>query len=122
VRDLDLPVAIRVCPIIREPDGLALSSRNVYLDPEQRKHAVALSQALRAAQARVEAGERNAAVIQQGLVAHIENTPGAKLDYAAVVDAKTLQPLDRLRGEVLLALAVRFGGTRLIDNHLLRVD
>jgi pantoate--beta-alanine ligase len=122
VRDLDVPIRIQVCPIIREPDGLALSSRNVYLDPEQRKNAVALSQALHEAKAKIEAGERSAGVILQGMAARIEATPGAKLDYAAVVDAITLQSVDSLKGEILLALAVRFGATRLIDNVLLRVE
>jgi pantoate--beta-alanine ligase len=122
VRDLDVPITIRICPIVREPDGLALSSRNVYLDPEQRKSAVVLSQALHEAKARIETGERNAAAIQMELAARIETTPGANLDYAAVVDAVTLRPLDRLTGEVLLLLAVRFGTTRLIDNMPVRVS
>jgi pantoate--beta-alanine ligase len=121
VRDLDVPIEIRVCPIVREPDGLALSSRNAYLDAEQRKNALALHEALEQAQRRIEAGERDAAMVQRELSARIEATPGAKLDYAAVVDAETLKPVDRLGGEVLLALAVKFGATRLIDNVLVRV-
>jgi pantoate--beta-alanine ligase len=116
VRDLDVPVQVRICPIVREADGLALSSRNRYLDPEQRRHALVLSQALTEARSRIEAGERDAAVIRQHLVERIAATPGAVMDYAAVVDARSLQPLQRLRGEILLAVAVKFGGTRLIDN------
>lgn len=122
VQDLNVPVDVRVGPTVREPDGLALSSRNQYLDAEQRRQAVVLSQALRAASERVAAGERAAGVIQKTLSDRIAATPGATLDYAAVVAADTLQPLDRLGGAVLLALAVKFGGTRLIDNVLLSVS
>jgi pantoate--beta-alanine ligase len=121
VRDLDVPVRLRIGPIVREPDGQALSSRNQYLDGEQRRHAPVLFRALQEARARVAAGERDAAVLRQVVVARIETAPGAALDYAAVVDADTLQPLVRLRGDVLVAVAVRFGRTRLIDNVLLHV-
>jgi pantoate--beta-alanine ligase len=119
VLDLDVPVRLRICPIVREPDGLALSSRNQYLDPGQRRQAVVLTKALNAARRQIEAGERDARVIQRGLKERIADTPGAVLDYAAVVDAVTLQPLERLQGELLLALAVKFGSTRLIDNILI---
>jgi pantoate--beta-alanine ligase len=122
VRDLNVPVEVRVCPIVREADGLALSSRNQYLDPDQRRHARALYQALLAARSLIEAGERDAAVVRQALADRITATPGAALDYAAVVDADTLEPCTRVRGEVLLALAVKFGGTRLIDNLLVEGD
>jgi pantoate--beta-alanine ligase len=121
VRDLDVPVGLRICPIVREPDGLALSSRNVYLDAAQRQQARVLSQTLEAAQAQIAQGERYAAVVQKDMAARIQHTPGAALDYAGVMAANTLQPLDRLEGEVLLALAVKFGPTRLIDNALVRV-
>jgi pantoate--beta-alanine ligase len=116
VHDLDVPVQIRVCPIVREPDGLALSSRNQYLEPDLRQHARVLYQALNEARARIGAGERDAATIRRVLEERIKAAPGAVLDYAAVVDATTLQPLERLKGNVLLALAVKFGATRLIDN------
>ncbi|MBY0527939.1 MAG: pantoate--beta-alanine ligase [Gemmataceae bacterium] len=119
--DLDVPVKIRVGAIVREPDGLALSSRNRYLDPSQRRQALALIETLREAQRRIEAGERDGRSIQRTMQARIETTPDAVLDYAAVVDANSLQPLERLHGEVLLALAVKFGGTRLIDNLLVTV-
>jgi pantoate--beta-alanine ligase len=122
VHDLDVPVRLRICPIVREPDGLALSSRNQYLDPNQRRHATALYQALEEARRLVEGGERDAAVVQRGLAQRIQETPGIVLDYAAVVDADTLEPLTRLKGTVLLALAARFGATRLIDNLQLHVD
>jgi pantoate--beta-alanine ligase len=121
VRDLDVPVRLRICPIVREEDGLALSSRNKYLDPGQRRRAVVLHQALEAARRAVEAGERDAGRIREGMAGLVAATPGAALDYAAVVDAETLRPVDRLRGEVLLALAVKFGPTRLIDNLLLQL-
>src|SRR5262249_41551681 len=87
VRDLDVPVQVRVCPIVREPDGLALSSRNVYLDTDQRRQAVVLYQALQKARSLVEGGERDAAAVRRVLVEHIATAPGAVLDYAAVVDA-----------------------------------
>jgi pantoate--beta-alanine ligase len=119
VDDLDVPVRVRVCPIVREPDGLALSSRNRYLDPSQRQQAGVLFQGLQEARARIEAGERDAARIRRGLEERIRATAGAALDYAAVVDAATLQPLQRLCGNILLAVAVKFGGTRLIDNLVL---
>jgi pantoate--beta-alanine ligase len=122
VRDLDVPVEVRGCPIVRAPDGLALSSRNEYLDPEQRRHATVLYRALAEARARVEAGERDAATVRRHLVERLASAPGAVVDYAAVVDYDTLEPLDRLRGQVLIALAVKFGATRLIDNVIVEVD
>jgi pantoate--beta-alanine ligase len=121
VRDLDVPVQVRVCPIVREADGLALSSRNRYLDAEQRQNALVLSRALQEARERVEHGECNANAVCLAMVARIEATPGAALDYAAVVSADTLQPIDRIQGDVLLAVAVNFGPTRLIDNLLITV-
>lgn len=122
VRDLDVPVRLHICPIVREPDGLALSSRNRYLDPEQRRHAPALAQALTAARQRIVAGERDGEVIRQTLAERIAAIPGAALDYAEVVDAGTLRPLGRLAGDVLLAVAVKFGTTRLIDNLLVNAE
>jgi pantoate--beta-alanine ligase len=119
VRDLDVPVAVCVCPIVRSADGLALSSRNQYLDAEQRCRATILSQALAEARARVEAGERDGVAVQRELAARLAAVPGAVLDYAAVVDADTLRPPQRLQGRVLVAVAVKFGGTRLIDNIVL---
>ena len=121
VNDLNVLVRLRICPIVREPDGLALSSRNQYLSPDQRRHATILNQTLTEAKARIEAGERDAAALQRQIAARIQATPGAALDYAAVVDVETLRPVDRLRGDVLIALAVKFGTTRLIDNLQVRV-
>jgi len=121
VRDLDVPVEVRVCPIVRDLDGLALSSRNAYLNPEQRRHATALVRALNAAKALVDAGERDPARVRQAMLQVFEATPFAILDYAELVDADTLRPVERLQGEVLAAVAVRFGTTRLIDNLVLSV-
>jgi pantoate--beta-alanine ligase len=121
VRDLDVPVQVRVCPIVREPDGLALSSRNQYLDARERRAATVLSRALREAKALVERGERNPMIVKQALVTAIQATPGAVLDYAEVVDAESLRPPDRLAGRILLAVAVRFRQTRLIDNEMVDV-
>jgi pantoate--beta-alanine ligase len=122
VADLNVPVRIQVCPTVREPDGLALSSRNQYLSPVERGTALCLSKALRLGLERVIAGERDGPGIQALVEATVAGTPGADLDYVAVVDAETLQPLDRLDGKVLLALAVKVGGTRLIDNQLIQVN
>jgi pantoate--beta-alanine ligase len=116
VADLNVPMQVIVVPTVREADGLAISSRNQYLDAAQRRNATALWQALNEARERIEKGERDAAVIQRLLAERIRATPGAVLDYAAVVDAASLQPVAQLRDKVLLALAVKFGATRLIDN------
>jgi pantoate--beta-alanine ligase len=119
VHDLNVPVEVIVLPTVREPDGLALSSRNKYLDADQRRRAVVLSRALAEARERVAAGERDADALRALLTERVAATPGAVLDYAAVVDADTLAPVARLSGPTLLALAVRFGTTRLIDNVLI---
>ncbi|HTU23504.1 MAG TPA: pantoate--beta-alanine ligase [Gemmataceae bacterium] len=123
VRDLNVPVEIRVCPIVREADGLALSSRNEYLEAGGRRGATVLYSALTEARQRIEAGTRDAATVRQVMTEAIASVPGAVLDYAAVVDADSLQPLVQIGSErsVLLALAVRFGGTRLIDNVLIQL-
>jgi pantoate--beta-alanine ligase len=121
VDDLNVPVRVQVCPIVREPDGLAVSSRNQYLDEVQRTHARALFQGLEQVRERVLKGERDAQALREVLASRIAATPGAEIDYAAVVDAETLKPVRELKGEVLVALAVRFGTTRLIDNLFLTV-
>jgi pantoate--beta-alanine ligase len=121
-RDLDLPLRVARVPIVREADGLALSSRNRYLDPDQRRQATVLSAALREAGERIAAGERQATAIRDGLVAKIATALLAELDYAEVVDGESLQPIERLAGSVLIALAVRFGSTRLIDNLSLTIS
>jgi pantoate--beta-alanine ligase len=116
VRDLDVAIEMRTVPTVREPDGLALSSRNQYLDPEQRKNAPALWQTLQAALGRIEAGERDPSVIERKMMELLRKIPGARVDYARVVSAETLQSQPRLQGPTLVALAVFFGQTRLIDN------
>jgi pantoate--beta-alanine ligase len=121
VQDLNLPIRVHVCPIVREPDGLALSSRNQYLDPGERKQARALHLALEEVRNLTEKGERDARVLRQALASRIAATPGAVLDYAAVVDADSLNPVIHVKGEVLVALAVKFGATRLIDNIQLSI-
>lgn len=119
VRQLNIPMEIVVCPIVREPDGLALSSRNVYLSAEERTKALVLSRALREAERQVQAGERDVARLEAAMRALIEAVPGATIDYARVVDPVALADLNVLRGPALAAVAVRFGGTRLIDNVIL---
>jgi len=102
-RDLNLPVEVRVCPIVREADGLALSSRNVFLDTAQRKNATVLYRSLVEAQAMIKQGERSSTVLQRMLTERITATPGVILDSAAIVDADSLQPIDPLREQVLIA-------------------
>jgi len=120
--DLCMPVRIEVCPIVREPDGLALSSRNAYLDPRERQAATVLYRALRAAEAAVLEGERRAETVRQRMLEVLASEPLARVDYAEVVDAATLQPLETLRGQVLLAVAAFVGKARLIDNIVVEVD
>jgi pantoate--beta-alanine ligase len=119
-RDLDFGIEIVGMPIVREPDGLAMSSRNVYLSPEQRSQALALARALDAAQAAVEAGERSAAAIVAAALAPSAAAPDARIDYVELRDADDLGAIDRLDRPAVLALAVFVGATRLIDNRVLR--
>jgi pantoate--beta-alanine ligase len=112
VRDLDFPVEIKVCPTVREPDGLALSSRNAYLDPDERLAAVSLNSALRLAAAAYAAGERRPEELRKVLCGRLEAEPLARIEYAEVVDLETFTPPG-----TLAVLAVRIGKTRLIDNH-----
>jgi pantoate--beta-alanine ligase len=116
VRDLDVPLAVVVGPTVREPDGLALSSRNRYLAPAERRHAPELFRALQEVRRRVASGERDAAALRRFLAERIQSTPGARLDYAEIVDADSLSPVERLTGPALAAVAVKFGATRLIDS------
>lgn len=116
VGDLSLPVDVVASPTQREPDGLALSSRNTYLTPEERAAAPVVNRALRAGAALVLAGERDAAAVRDHMAQIIEAEPLAKLDYAAVVDADSFTVPDPLAGNLRLLAAVRFGRARLIDN------
>ena len=117
--DLDFDLDVVVLPTVREPDGLAMSSRNARLTPEQRKAALVLYQSLRHSEDLARAGERNAKLIRDEMRAMIEAEPLARIDYVAFCDPETLQAVDRIEGPTLAALAVRFGSTRLIDNILI---
>ena len=118
-RDLNFPVEIVVCPIVRESDGLAMSSRNVYLDPEQRKAATVLYRALTAAKAAYDKGERKAERLRQMMKDTLGSEPLARTQYVSCADYETLQELTEITGKSLLSMAVLFGKTRLIDNIVL---
>jgi len=122
VRDLHLAVEIVGAPTVREPDGLALSSRNVFLNPEERRAAVVLSRALRQAADAIAAGERRGDEIRRLRREVLAAEPLARIDYAEVVDAQSFQPVSTLTGRVVLPLAVRIGATRLIDNFQLAIE
>ena len=121
VRDLDMDIQIVGCPIIREPDGLAKSSRNTYLNEEERKAALVLSKAVFHGQDMMEKGERDAGTILSSMKKLIEAEPLAKIDYVEMVDADTIAPLAKAQGRVLTAMAVYIGSTRLIDNFIMEV-
>ncbi len=116
VRDLDMPVEIVPVPTVREPDGLALSSRNVYLSPDEREQALSLSRALATAQEMVAAGERRTGPIRAAMRRLIEAQPAATIDYISIADSATLEELSVIDRPALISLAVRIGATRLIDN------
>ncbi|MBL8777276.1 MAG: pantoate--beta-alanine ligase [Acidimicrobiales bacterium] len=115
-RDLSFPVEVVGCPTVREPDGLAMSSRNAYLTPEERAAAPVLHRALQAGAEAVRGGERDPAVVRDLVARMVEAEPLAELDYAAVVDPTTLEVVDPLAGEVRLLAAAKFGRARLLDN------
>jgi len=121
VADLDLPVEVIGCPLVRESDGLAMSSRNAYLDPKERRAATVLSRALQMAASEIIAGERDADSVHRVLVGLIATEPSVELDYAEVVDAADLRPVTRIEGDVLVAVAARVGRARLIDNMTVSV-
>jgi pantoate--beta-alanine ligase len=121
-RDLALPTEVIACPTIREPDGLALSSRNVHLSPVERAAAPVVRRALLAARHRWAAGERSADVLRAAMLDEFDREPLAAVDYVSVADGLTLAELDRIEGPVLLSTAVRFGATRLIDNEPLDAE
>ncbi len=116
VRDLNFPVAIAAGPTVREPDGLALSSRNAYLEGALREQALCLSRALREARRRFQEGERNAYLLRGAMLDIISAAPDARMDYIEIVDAETFAPVAVVNRPALALLAVRVGGTRLIDN------
>lgn len=116
VADLGAPIEIVGCPTIREPSGLALSSRNAYLGPDARARAAVISRALARAQELAASGETDAAALKEAMLAVLRAEPAIRLDYLAVVDPRTLEPLERLAGEGRALVALRFEGVRLIDN------
>jgi pantoate--beta-alanine ligase len=116
VRDLNIPAELVVIPTVREPDGLALSSRNVRLDPDDRRRAVALSRGLKAAEAVIAAGERDARTIAAAARTAMDDV---EPEYLALVDPDSFQPIQNVNGRVLVAVAARIGDTRLIDNTII---
>jgi pantoate--beta-alanine ligase len=119
VRDLNLDTEIVVCPIVREADGLAMSSRNAYLQGEDRKAATVLYRALRAAESEIEAGVRDSLELQRALHKVLASEPRARVDYAEMVDAETFEPVVRVARQCYAVLAVYLGKTRLIDNMVI---
>lgn len=119
VRDLNVPLEIVPVDIVREPDGLALSSRNKYLNADERAAALVPSKSLAAAKTAADGGETSAAAIEQIVRATLDSEPLAEIDYAVVVDAETLLPIESIDRPAVVLLAVRIGSTRLIDNALL---
>jgi pantoate--beta-alanine ligase len=116
VRDLNVPVRVDVEPTVREADGLARSSRNRYLSAEQRAHAPGIYRALQATRARALGGETDVARLEAALAADLAALPGARVDYARILDADSLRPVARLERPAVAAVAVFLGTTRLIDN------
>lgn len=120
VRDLNFPVEVVVSPIVREPDGLAMSSRNAYLDAGQRKSALVLSRALSRVKAAFDKGEQTSAKLIDVGIRVLKSKPGAQLDYLEIVNPETLEPVEFVRGSALVAVAAFVGTTRLIDNVVLQ--
>jgi pantoate--beta-alanine ligase len=118
-RDLNFPIEIVICPIVREPDGLAMSSRNVYLDPQQRKAATVLYRSLSAAKEAYEDGVRDAETLRQIMRDMLAAEPLAQMQYVSCADYDTLEELETVTGKTLLSMAVLVGTTRLIDNFVL---
>lgn len=123
VKDLNMDIEIVGCPIIREADGLAKSSRNTYLSPESRKQAVILSKSIFMAKKMVEEGERDSAKVKNAMRELIESEPLTDIDYIEIVDVNTMKSLDVIKGDILCAIAVNVGGeARLIDNMMMTVE
>ncbi len=118
VADLNVPIAVRVCPTIREPDGLAMSSRNAYLSADDRRRAAALSRSLRLAERLASEGQRDVETIRQQMLREIDQTGGINVQYIAFMADGTLTPVERVTGPTTVALAATIGKTRLIDNTL----
>ena len=122
VKDLNMPLEIVGCPIVREADGLAMSSRNTYMNEEERKAALILSQSIRLGEQMVKDGERDAAATKGAMTALIESEPMAEIDYVELVDGLTMESVDVLKGDILCAIAVKINNkVRLIDNFIASV-
>ena len=121
ITDLNIPVSVKVCPIVREADGLALSSRNRYLTSRQHNEASVIYQSLKQAKKKILTGERSTIKIINLIRKQIKKHSSCAIDYIACVDADSLIPLKRVKGKIMIALAVKFGRTRLIDNIIFRV-
>ena len=119
VQDLNFPVNLIVCPTVRDADGLALSSRNQYLSPEERTQALALSRSLVTATTQATKGLHNAAQLKSAISQDLQSTPALKIDYVEIVDPTTLEPIADLQTGALIAIAAWIGKTRLIDNALI---
>ena len=119
VKDLDMNLEVIACPTVREPDGLAMSSRNTYLKPDERKEAVVLYQSLKLAEKLYSEGERNAEIIRRDMTTLIQQQPAANIDYVSIADNETLDEVNEITGPVLVSLAVKIGKPRLIDNLVL---
>ncbi|WP_462368890.1 pantoate--beta-alanine ligase [Roseburia hominis] len=122
VKDLNMPLTITGCPIIREEDGLAKSSRNTYLSPEERKAALVLSRSIFLGKEMVEKGERDCKRILAAMTEEIEKEPLAKIDYVKIVDLDTMQQVEKIDRGILAAIAVYIGKTRLIDNFMYELE
>ncbi|NFA62153.1 pantoate--beta-alanine ligase [Clostridium sporogenes] len=121
VEDLNFPVEIIGCPIVRESDGLAKSSRNTYLNTEERKSSLILNKSLKEALKSLESGERNLNNIKNIIIDTLNKETLAKIDYVSIVDSSTLQPVEKLHSSILIAIAVYIGKTRLIDNFTFKL-
>jgi pantoate--beta-alanine ligase len=119
VSDLSFPVEIVTCPTVRDTDGLALSSRNKYMSTEERNAALCVPGALEVAEQAIRSGTSDARMISSAMQEALKRTPGVKVDYVEVVDPSTLEPIVAISGPALVAVAVRIGRTRLIDNRLI---
>ncbi len=122
VRDLNFDIEIIGCPIVREDDGLAKSSRNTYLSPEERKAAVILSKSLKVGKDLILNGERDSAKVIDAITKVLYTEPLARVDYVSIVDNTNIQPISKIKGEVLVAIAVYIGTTREIDNFIIEVN
>ena len=122
VKDLNMDIEIVGCPIVRETDGLAMSSRNLYLSEEERTQATVLNQSLEMAEKMIDSGEQDSNTVKKAIKEKIGTMDLARIDYVELVDTESLLPAQQITGEVLIALAVYFGKTRLIDNRILEVE